>query len=203
MIGRYANYGKGSASNASFGAGRTASYDPVAKKWWVSIIAKRKIPKGAEVLIPYGPAHTIVPSAGRPLPQHRANRTGESTKRCNIHDALRAARGWQEAAHSKIGMAAAHVWKRLRSYLGHASTEAATFFAAANAWLRSRTTKQSREHDDTRAQRLGTERGSPIISGSLDASGRVQIDEACAKHEHGWFTKRSKIAGIRRTPVDK
>ena len=56
MVGRYANCGRGN-NNASFGAGRSATYDPIRKQWWISIYVTKNIKAGKEILVPYSAAY--------------------------------------------------------------------------------------------------------------------------------------------------
>ena len=56
MVGRYANCGRGN-NNASFGAGRSATYDPIRKQWWISIYVSKNIKAGKEILVPYSAAY--------------------------------------------------------------------------------------------------------------------------------------------------
>ena len=55
--GRYINYAPYSESNAVMGAGKSPSWDDVKKRWWVSIFARKGIPAGEEIKMPYGPAY--------------------------------------------------------------------------------------------------------------------------------------------------
>ena len=55
--GRYINYAPYSESNAVMGAGKSPSWDDVKKRWWVSIFARKGIPAGEEIKMPYGSAY--------------------------------------------------------------------------------------------------------------------------------------------------
>ena len=60
-VGRYANYAPADKANARLRAGTKPTWDPIKRRWWISIRAKKTIKPGDEIKIPYGQAYKGLP----------------------------------------------------------------------------------------------------------------------------------------------
>ena len=65
--GRYANYAPSKDTNARVRAGTKPQWDPIKKRWWVSIRATKTIGPNREVKIPYGRAYKGLPKKPKPM----------------------------------------------------------------------------------------------------------------------------------------
>ena len=92
-VGRYANYAPAGKANARLRAGTKPTWDPVKRRWWISIRAKKNIKPGEEIKIPYGQAYKGLPKEKKAAPMLRQVAAVESEEQNSPSEMT----GWRRA----------------------------------------------------------------------------------------------------------
>ena len=91
-VGRYVNYAPAKDANARLRAGTKPTWDPIRRRWWISIRAKRPIKPGEEIRMPYGQAYKGLPKKTVVKPMMRQVAAGPTNGKVMAN-----ATGWRRA----------------------------------------------------------------------------------------------------------
>ena len=205
--GRYVNCGRGD-NNATFGAGRTATYDPIRKQWWISVYASKNIPAGEEILVPYSASYKFPQKkndgkpamASRPVPTKdtQANEEQKETKskggkRCELTKIVTTAKKMTADAIYKAKQKAIKKWQDMTQYMQKTKSQAIAWITnsptnpaatkEANPTKDEKTTGTQRNKNGSQAQHQRKDNKAktqwqPILTGSIAPNGEPKL-EAC------------------------
>ena len=91
-VGRYVNYALANKANARLRAGTKPTWDPLRRRWWISIRAKKTIKPNEEIKIPYGQAYKGLPKKKATKPMMR-----QVAAESNNDETEAKATGWRRA----------------------------------------------------------------------------------------------------------
>ena len=185
-IGRYANCNTGH-NNATFGAGRSATYDHIRKQWWISIYATKNIKAGDEILVPYSAAYKLpknqisaAPAMAATPQSNEDKRTKDAAgkcelkpknrKRCNLQQMADNTKGIAKAMVNKITQKASKAWDKTTEYITRATQAADQLYKQALAAVTT-TDQDTKAAPKEKPQR----RWEPILMGTVNLEGEPQL----------------------------